>query len=369
MTITVQLGERAYPIVVTDSYRRLAASLSALKLPTHGWVVSHRRLLQRYGRELLGPLRRAGWTLETISVPESESSKSFPMVQRVIAQLSRRAIMRVPVLVAFGGGVVGDLTGFVAAIYRRGVPYVQLPTTLLAQVDSAIGGKVGVDLPVAKNLVGAFYQPRLVFNHLGVLNTLPLRQRRSGLSEIIKYAAIADADFFRFLEDHREACVRGRSDVDRVMVERCCRIKARVVARDEQETAGIRIILNFGHTIGHALEAATGYRRFTHGEAIAIGMACASQLSVALGLLPRTEHLRLTGLLQDVGLPIATSGIPLSAVKQALTHDKKFIHGSARWVLLSRIGKAVVHDTVPPSVVWKVIRHAISHEAQTPHPD
>lgn len=358
--IQVALGKRSYTIHLAYSYRSLPALLKPLHLGPWGWVVSHRSLLNRFGSDLLTPLRQAGWRIGTITVPESERTKSYAMAEAVIRRIAAQKSLHIPTLLAFGGGVIGDLTGFVASIYRRGVPYIQLPTTLLAQVDSAIGGKVGVDLPVAKNLVGAFYQPRLVLNHLGVLKTLPLRQRRSGLSEIIKYAAMADAGLFRFLETHREGCLAGDPAADRVMIERCCRIKARLVGHDEQETAGIRTLLNFGHTLGHALEAATGYRRFTHGEAIAIGMACAAQLSVSLGLLPQADHTRLVELLRSMGLPGSAAGVSLNAVQRALQHDKKFIHGTARWVLLTRIGHAVIHDAVPTTAMWKAVRRVVS---------
>jgi len=357
--IRVPLGKRSYSIYIANSYERLPVLLKPLGLSPWGWVISHRSLLRRFGHELLDPLRRAGFHVETITVPESEQAKSSAMAERVMRQLARRAVMRVPVLLAFGGGVIGDLTGFVAAVFRRGIPYVQLPTTLLAQVDSAIGGKVGVDLSFAKNLIGAFYQPGLVFNHVGLLTALPVRQRRSGLAEIIKYAVIADPTLFGFIEEHRDACISLEPRVVRVLVERCCRIKARVVVQDERETTGIRTQLNFGHTLGHALEAATGFRRFTHGEAIAIGMACASKLSMALGLMPRTDYSRLIRLLREVGLPTQTNGVGLSAIRQALVYDKKFIHGRVRWVLPTRIGQVVVSESVPSSVMWRVIRQHV----------
>ena len=353
--IRVSLGDRSYPIFVTDSYRQLPAWLNPFKLSMQGWVISHQRLLQRYGRELLHPLRRAGWTLETITVPESESSKSFAMAQRVIAHLSRRPMMRVPVLFAFGGGVVGDLSGFVAAVFRRGVPYVQVPTTLLAQVDSAIGGKVGIDLPHAKNFVGAFYQPRLVCNNLRVLQSLPWRQRQSGLAEVIKYGVIADALLFRFLEAHLRASLSLQRRALRVMVERSCRIKARVVSQDERETRDLRATLNFGHTLGHALEAVTHYRRFTHGEAIAIGMCGASRLAFEMGRLPASDFERVLRLVQAVGLPTEAAGVSRRAVWRALSYDKKFIHGRSRWVLPTRIGRVIVTEEVPASIVQRVL--------------
>jgi 3-dehydroquinate synthase len=357
--IRVRLRERSYPIYVADSYRPLPQILARRRLGPLLVIVSHRRLLDRFGGELLNTLRRAGLTVLTITVPESERSKSSPIAQRVLTQLARRAAMRVPVLVALGGGVVGDLTGFVAAVFRRGVPYVQLPTTLLAQVDSSIGGKVGIDLPEAKNAVGAFYQPRVVFDQVGALRTLPLRQRRSGLAEILKYAVMADAWLFRFLERHVKACVSGRPQIDRVMVERCARIKARVVSRDERETKGVRTHLNLGHTLGHALETATGYRRLTHGEAIAVGLAYASHLSVTRGLMASAAHQRIIRLLRALGLPTAVTGVSLGAVKRALRYDKKFIRGTSRWVLPTRIGRVIVTEDVPMSHAWRIMREYV----------
>lgn len=355
MAIRVSLGDRSYRIPITDSYRRLPEWLGALALPTEGWVISHRRLLERHGRELLEPLRRAGWTLHTLTVPESESSKSLGTVERVIETLARRATMREPTLFAFGGGVVGDLTGFVAAVFRRGVPYVQLPTTLLAQVDSAIGGKVGVDLPHAKNFVGAFYQPRLVCCHVRLLRSLPLRQRQSGLAEIIKYGVIADPRLFAFVEAHLAECRSLELRAVRVMVERSARIKAGIVSRDERDVNGIRARLNFGHTLGHALEAATAYGRWTHGEAIAIGMCAASALSVELGRWSPAEHERLTRLIRAVGLPTAAPRVSREAVRRALRYDKKFIHGRPRWVLPKRIGQVVVTEDVPTTAAQRVL--------------
>ena len=355
MAIPVLLGERSYTIAVTDSYRQLPGWLKPLELPQQGWVISHARLLQRYGPALLGPLRRAGWTLDTLSVPESETAKSFAQAQRVIAQISHHATMRVPTLFAFGGGVVGDLAGFVASVYRRGVPYVQLPTTLLAQVDSAIGGKVGVDLPQAKNLVGAFYQPRFVCSNVSLLRTLPLRQRQSGIAEVIKYGVMADRTLFAFLEEHLPACLSLEVRAVRVMVERSSRIKAHVVSRDERETKNIRAQLNFGHTLGHALEAATGYRRWTHGEAIAIGMCAAAQLAAELGVCSSADAERIARLIRAAGLPTLAREVPRREVLRAMRFDKKFIHGRPRWVLPKRIGQVVLTEAVAPALVTRVL--------------
>jgi len=353
--IPVLLGERSYTISVTNTFRHLPEQLRPLHTSRDGWIISHRRVLTRYGGELLGALRRDGWHVQTLCVPESETSKTLATVQRVIRVLARGATMRVPVLFALGGGVVGDVTGFVAAVFRRGIPYIQVPTTLLAQVDSAIGGKTGVDLPEAKNLVGAFHQPCLVYNNVALLRSLPMRQRRSGLAEVIKYGVMADRVLFEFLEEHLPACLSLELRTVRVMVERSCRIKARVVSRDERETKGVRLQLNFGHTIGHALEAATRYRRWTHGEAIAIGMCAATELAVDLGRCPRADLQRLVRLVHAAGLPTAARRVSSAAVWNALRYDKKFIHGRPRWVLPKRIGQVAVTEAVPEARVRRVL--------------
>ncbi len=360
MSIPVRLGDCSYEIVLSDSYASLPRRLAALNLPKEGWIVSHRSILARDGHALITPLRRAGWTLRVVTVPESESSKSWTMAERLLTDLSRQAAMRVPVVLAFGGGVIGDLAGFVASVFRRGVPYVQLPTTLLAQVDSALGGKVGVDLPHAKNLAGAFYQPRLVYNNVAILDSLPLRQRRSGLAEIIKYGVIADPTLFAYLETHLPVCLALQRSAVRVLIERSCRIKARVVSHDEREATGRRAQLNFGHTLGHALESATGYTRWTHGEAIAIGMCAAAALSVELRRLSPTVLNRLERLIQRAGLPTHARKVSFQQVWQAVRYDKKFIHGRPRWVLVNRLGHVVVTEDIPQAAVRRVLKRYVT---------
>ena len=359
MAIIVRLGPRSYPIHLEHSYRSLPSHLKALDLPRRAVVVSHPQLLQRFGLELLPVLRRAGWEVAVQPIPAAESSKSLDVAQRIIRTTAQHAARHVPLLIAFGGGVVGDVTGFAAAIYRRGVPYIQLPTTLLAQVDSAIGGKVGVDASFGKNLLGAFHQPALVFSHLGLLRHLPIRQRRSGLSEIIKYGVIEDRMLFEFLERKLDACLAGSLAADRFMVERCARIKARVVSQDEREARGVRTVLNFGHTIGHALETATGYTKLTHGEAIAVGMACAGEMSRRLGLWSSRDQERLLELFERAGLPTTMRGVAPKLVERAVQHDKKFVDGRMRWVLPIRIGAVTVTTKVPASLVLETIRQRI----------
>jgi 3-dehydroquinate synthase len=267
--------------------------------------------------------------------------------------------MRTPLILAFGGGVVGDLAGFVAAVYRRGVPYVQLPTTLLAQVDSAIGGKVGVDLPSGKNLAGAFYQPCLVWNQTALLRSLPPRQVRSGLSEIIKYGVIADAALLGFLERSLDDCLSLKPSAVKRIIERSCAIKARVVSQDERETLDVRIRLNFGHTIGHAIEAAAGYRNWTHGEAIAVGMCAASRMAQVLGMWPAASHERLQTLIARTGLATHACGLSAARVMKAMRFDKKFTRGKMRWVLPTRIGGVAAREDVPAALVSRIVSEFI----------
>ena len=350
-TITVPLTSRAYPIVVATGWRGLSQHLRRLNLPEHGCLISHHRLLRRYGAGVLAELRRSGWRIDTLTIPESETAKSFRILERLTRQIARQAAGRVPVLFALGGGVVGDVTGFAAAVFRRGVPCVQLPTTLLAQVDSAIGGKTGIDLPEGKNLVGAFHQPRLVWNNTAVLASLPHRQRQSGLSELIKYGVIGDPALFAFLERHPAQALALAGPAAQRMVVSACRIKAGIVAQDERETRGIRACLNFGHTIGHALEAATGYVRWTHGEAIAIGMCAAAWMAAATGRCGAELARRIEEVVRAYELPVTAGGVSRARVREALRYDKKFVHGRPRWVLPTRLGRVIVTEAVPSSVV------------------
>ncbi len=359
MTITVRLGARSYPILIADSYRGLPAALARLRLPREGWLVSHRALVARHGRALRRVLLEAGWHVRVLTIPESETAKSLATVERLLRAFAGARRMRTPLVLAFGGGVVGDVAGFAAAVYRRGVPYVQLPTTLLAQVDSAIGGKTGVDVSAGKNLVGAFHQPRLVYNNVSLLRTLPPRQRRSGLAEVIKYGVIADPALFRYLEEHPAECLALEPRAVRVLVERSCRIKAAVVAKDERDVRGARAALNFGHTLGHALEAAGRYRRWTHGEAIAIGMCAAAALAADAGYCDEGLVARLVRLCRRYGLPTHAQRTAWGAVAAAMRLDKKFVRGRPRWVLPRRLGRVVVTEALRPAQITRMLRRSV----------
>lgn len=341
-TVKVSLGERSYEIRVgAGLLARVGEWCRDLGLGRRCAVITDQRVAEHYLGLVGGALRGAGFGVVEVVVPAGEGAKRWAVVQRCQEHLAGGGLDRGSFVVALGGGVVGDLAGFVAATYMRGVAYVQVPTTLLAQVDSAVGGKVGINLRAGKNLVGAFHQPRMVVTDLETLRTLPEREYRSGLAEVVKYGAIADAGFFAELERSLEG-LRGRDGavLERV-VTRCCEIKAGVVMEDERE-GGRRAILNFGHTVGHALEVVTGYGRLLHGEAIAIGQAVEARLSVEVLGLGRWEQERLERLLRGAGLPTwrrwTREGV--ERLLAAMRVDKKVRDGKVRFVLLRELGRA-----------------------------
>jgi 3-dehydroquinate synthase len=320
-------------------------------------VVSDSHVAPRYAKTVLASLRAAGFDPVLITVPAGETSKNLKTVGACYDQLARHRLERKSFLVALGGGVVGDLGGFLAATYLRGIAFVQAPTTLLAQVDSSVGGKVGVNLPAGKNLVGAFYQPRLVLCDLATLATLPMREFRSGLAEVIKYGIIYDAPLFGRLEKNLSRLLKRNPALLAETVARCCEIKAEVVARDERDDA-LRAILNFGHTIGHAIEAVSGYGAYLHGEAIAIGQVAAARLSAALSGLSPGDARRIETLFRRAGLPVS---IKLSPQKQArlfaaMRLDKKVSAGEIQFVLARRIGKVEFGRKVPAGLIAEVLK-------------
>jgi 3-dehydroquinate synthase len=312
------------------------------------FVISDQTVFDLHGAAVLASLRTAGLEAEAFCVPPGETSKSLETAEAIFGWLVAQRAERRHAILALGGGVVGDLAGFVAATYLRGMPFVQAPTTLLAMVDSAIGGKVAVNLPAGKNLLGAFYQPRLVFGEVALLATLTARERAAGWSEVVKHALILDAPQFADLE--REAPRVGdlAGPEGARLIGRSAAVQARVVSEDEREE-GLRMLLNYGHTSGHALEAASGYSRFLHGEAVAIGMEVAARLSVRLGMLSEAAATRQRSLLAALGLPIACAGVDTEAVWAAIALDKKVKDRAVRWVLLEDIGRASVRADVPPA--------------------
>ncbi len=356
-TIKVDLKENSYPIVVGDGIlHKLPGLLKKLKLGPDVVVVTNALIDRLHGLELRRALRRGGFTVRTFLVEDSERAKSVAVAIRLIDRIVTYGAGRKVTVVAFGGGVVGDLAGFVAAVTKRGLPFVQVPTTFLAQIDSAIGGKVAVDLPAGKNLIGAFYQPKLVLSDVSLLKTLSERQIRNGLAEAIKYGVIRDEILFTYMEmNYRALLARDPEVLERVVL-RCAAIKADVVSRDEKETKGLRTILNFGHTAGHAIEAASAYEQYHHGEAVALGMRVAALLSCRLKLLKPIDDARLNCLLNAVGLPEWIKGVPFNKVLRAMSFDKKFSGKKNRWVLLRGIGKTDVREGVPEKVILAALR-------------
>ena len=326
-------------------------------------LVTDSRVRQLWAPRALAALRRAGVQATTIVVPAGERSKRAQVLARVWEGLAKAAIGRDDAVVALGGGVVGDLAGFAAATWLRGVPWVAVPTTVLSQVDASVGGKTAIDLAAGKNLVGAFHQPAGVLVDPGTLATLSARQRRSGLAEVVKTGFALDAALFRWTERHVEALAAGEPAALAGAIVRSLRIKARVVQGDEREReGGSRTALNFGHTAGHAIESALGYRRLLHGEAVAIGMRIAAQLSERVAGLPREERVRLESVLDMLALPVTMPHVPLARLLAAMARDKKKrARGDVRWVLTPRMGDASVPRAVELSLVCAALQ---SHGAR-----
>ncbi|MCO6453736.1 MAG: 3-dehydroquinate synthase [Pirellulaceae bacterium] len=356
-TVRVQLAERAYDIeigtgILADAGQRVAAWTRA----THAVVITDDQVLPILAAAVAESLDRAGIRADTLTVPPGETSKSVAVAESLWLRLAQLSADRKTVVVALGGGVVGDLAGFVAATYARGLRLVQVPTSLLAQVDSSVGGKVGINLPQAKNMVGHFWQPRGVLIDTQVLDSLPPREYRSGLAEVVKYGVILDADFFEYLEAHVPHLMQRDAAVLRHAVARCCRLKADVVEADEREETGLRAVLNYGHTFGHALEAVAGYGQLLHGEAVSIGMLCASRLAAALGRIEPALTDRQQRLLTALGLPVELPELPEDDLLRAMRGDKKVEHGRLRFVLPDRLGHVELVGDVAPELVRAALR-------------
>lgn len=349
----------SYPVLVGEGLLAgLGERLTEIGLHGSAFIVSDNTVFPLYGAAVEAALRASGFAVRSLTVPAGEGSKTLDNAQRLYRWLAAARAERQDVVVALGGGVVGDLAGFVAATYLRGLALVQAPTTLTAMVDASIGGKTGVDLPQAKNLVGSFYQPRLVAADVSTLATLPRRELMAGWAEVVKHAMILDASYFESLEREAGALLKlGRAPLIEA-IRRSAAIKAAVVSEDEKE-GGKRTLLNYGHTIAHGLEAATGYRRLLHGEAVAIGMAGAAAISRRMGLLPAAAAERQAALLRRFGLPLSCPGIDSGAVREAMKLDKKVKGKAIRWVLLEGLGRAAVRQDVPEDAVTDAISQVV----------
>jgi 3-dehydroquinate synthase len=359
-TLKVQLGDRSYPIHIGAGLlahaELIAERLSKKKVA----IVTDSTVAPLYLAPLARALEARGVEVLPIVLPDGEQHKNWETLNHIFDVLLERRCERGTTLIALGGGVVGDLAGFAAAAYLRGVPYIQLPTTLLAQVDSAVGGKTAINHPLGKNMIGAFYQPVAVISDTDTLATLPPRELAAGLAEVIKYGLIHDAAFFEWLEKNIGRLVKREPEPLAHAIERSCAIKAEIVAQDEREE-GLRALLNLGHTFGHAIEAGTGYGTWLHGEAVGAGMALAARLSRKLGLVGEAETRRVDAILQAAGLPVAAPALGFERYLELMGHDKKVDGGRIRFVLLRRIGEAFISADVPRPALAAVLGASEAH--------
>ena len=340
--VPVTLGDRSYHVVIQPGLLpEVGERLAKLTQNRKVGVVTDRHVARHYLAGTLRSLKNAGFQPAPIVLPPGEPTKTFSTVGTILDALAKKRYERQSFLIALGGGVIGDLTGFAAAIYQRGIPFVQVPTTLVAQVDSSVGGKTGVDHPLGKNLFGAFHQPRAVFIDPATLRTLPRRQLVAGLAEVIKYGVIADEAFFSFLEQSIASLLQLDEQTVLHVIARSCEIKAQVVADDERESDRRRI-LNYGHTIGHALESLAGYRRLIHGEAVGIGLVQEADLAYHLGLCQQEVVERIRRLVRRAGLPEAVPNVSFRSLWAAMQHDKKVVGGQVVGVWPVRIGEVVI---------------------------
>jgi len=354
-TVKVGLGEKSYNILIGYPLDEIGRRLKKYTKGIKSLIVTNPTIAQYYLETVERGLREAGFRVFVAQVPDGEEHKSQAEASRLYAKCVEYRLERESIIVGLGGGVIGDLAGYVAATFMRGLPIVQVPTTLLAQVDSSVGGKVAVNLPEGKNLVGAFYQPFLVYIDLAVLKTLPVEEMEAGMAEVIKYGIILDKNFLGYLEKKIGKLRELDSKVLETVVARCCELKAKVVEKDEKEK-GLRSILNFGHTLGHALEALTDYKKYKHGEAVAIGMVGACRIAEKMGMLKKEGRDRIEHLIEKAGLP-GRIGVKLSVdgIIQVLSRDKKVQAGKVRFVLPEKIGRVVVRNDVPEDIVRDVI--------------
>lgn len=354
-TIQVGLGERSYLIGIDQGILgQIGVLLQTKDLARRYGIISDDQVAALYGGKLLASLQQAGIHADLFTFPHGEASKSLETVGRLAGHLAEQGYDRETALIALGGGVTGDITGFLASIYMRGIPFIQIPTSLLAQVDSSVGGKTGVDIPQGKNLLGTFYQPRAVYIDTDVLQTLAKTEFLGGMAEVIKYGVAMDAGFFTWLQEHREAILALDPDVIMPMIRRCCEMKAAVVEQDERE-GGLRRILNFGHTIGHAVEAVSGYQ-LNHGYAVALGMRAVADLAVRSGFSAPAVAEQINEVLRQFELPL---DIPVdydrSRLRQFMLADKKARNGRLVFVVPVDIGTVRITDQIDNAVLDAVL--------------
>jgi 3-dehydroquinate synthase len=351
--LNLDLGERSYPIYIDSALLAKEDLLSQYILDTRVCIVTNDIVAPLYLEAL--KMRLANFDVDEIILPDGEAEKSLKNFDVIMSHLLKNEHGRDTTLIALGGGVIGDITGFAAACYQRGVNFIQIPTTLLSQVDSSVGGKTAVNHPLGKNMIGAFYQPRAVLIDIDSLSTLPIREFNAGMAEVIKYGILGDREFFIWLEDN--ICLIKSADKVTLakMIEKCCQCKADIVANDEKE-AGLRALLNLGHTFGHAIESEQGYGNWLHGEAVATGMVLAAKLAVAMNLLEASELCRIESLISAFDLPvIAPSNMGFTEFMRHMRRDKKNIAGKLRFIIPTSIGQSEIRDDVSQAVLQQIL--------------
>ncbi|MEW6995341.1 3-dehydroquinate synthase [Colwelliaceae bacterium MEBiC 14330] len=351
--LNLELGIRSYPIYIDSGLLNKADLLSSHIRGKRVCIVTNDLVAPLYLESLKSKL--ADFIIDEVILPDGEAEKSLANFDVIMSHMLKHEHGRDTTMIALGGGVIGDITGFAAACYQRGVDFIQIPTTLLSQVDSSVGGKTAVNHPLGKNMIGAFYQPKAVFIDIDSLDTLPIREFNAGMAEVIKYGILGDKDFFIWLEDNILAIKSGDKDVLAQMIERCCQCKADIVASDETE-AGVRALLNLGHTFGHAIEAEQGYGKWLHGEAVATGMVLAGKLAVAMNLLEVSEYRRIESLITAFDLPIiAPDNMGFAEFIRHMRRDKKNIAGKLRFIVPTAIGKSEIRDDVSQEMLQEIL--------------
>ena len=357
--IKVDLADRSYPINIgVDNLLSLPDKLKEFNLTEPSVVITNPEVISIYKEQIVDSLNKAGLETKVIEIISGEESKTIKSALSIIDELIDLNIDRMTPIIAFGGGVIGDLTGYVAATFMRGLPYIQVPTTLLAQLDSSVGGKVAVNRKDTKNIIGSFYQPKFVLADVGTLNTLQKRDYTAGLAETIKYSLIADNNFLEYIEKNIDKLIKRDGEVLAEVVTRCCGIKARIVEADERDQ-DIRAVLNYGHTIGHVIEGSSHFKDYLHGEAVSIGMVASVYISLYLGYIDESLAERIVNLLQKAGLPTSVEKLSIEDVKKAIIHDKKVVAGEPRFVLLKKLGETVV-EPVKFDIVKKAVERITS---------
>jgi 3-dehydroquinate synthase len=365
ITLDLTLPDTRYPIYIGENLLTQVALILPHLPQKKVAIVTNTVVAPLYLAPLVAALEAEGVAVTPIILPDGEAFKTWETLNLIFDALLSTRAERKTTLIALGGGVAGDMTGFAAACYQRGAPFIQIPTTLLAQVDSSVGGKTAINHPLGKNMIGAFYQPRAVIADMVLLDTLPAREFAAGLAEVIKYGLLGDVAFLGWLETHMAALVARDRTVLAEAVRHCCQMKADIVGEDEKET-GVRALLNLGHTFGHAIEAGMGYGAWLHGEAVAAGMVLAAETSRLMGWLTEAEVARVVAVLAQAGLPTHSPDLGVDAWLSHMGHDKKVENGQLRFVLLEALGKAAVKSAVPVAVLQQVLQGTYIQQAKSP---